>query len=153
MSQSTLHAVAASDEALTIDTWLAPVSLPEGTSIIPFRSPAPREWTFVPQSIMLVPMPAKRIEDTIKDYVGYAVLTHHHRKWLLEHQRDMLEEWTKFDLYFPSDVYLYYDFPNKAVRQFVYRIKYGEDKTWSEEQALIESIPPAGSGRIMMTIT
>ena len=94
-------------------------------------------------------MPAQKVEDAVRDYVGYPVLTHNHRKWLLENQADIPEGYKPFHLYFAGDIYIQNEQGKPEITRFIYRLVF-KNEAWIEEQAIFGHIPSAGSGRIIM---
>lgn len=150
MNKPKLHAVEDSEIIGAVDSWIMPTNLPPDTAILPRRFLGQRLWKFEPEKICLLPMPAQKVENTLKDYVGFAVLTHNHRQWLLENPADIPAEYQPHHIYFPSDSYIHHN-PEKPTEtsRFIYKMVY-KANTWIEEQVCFGLIPSMGSGRIIM---
>lgn len=149
MNPPKLHAVADSEIPGAVDSWTLPTDLPKDTAIIPRMFLGPRMWNFDPATIILLPMPAQKVEDVVRDYAGFPVLTHNHRKWLLENQEAVPEECKPFHLYFPSDVYVHNESGRPEITRYIYRLVF-KNKAWIEEPANFGQIPSVGLGRIIM---
>ena len=147
MNQPMLQAVPLGDREGAVDSWVMPTNLPNGVAIFPRRFQGERFWTFDSEKIILIPMPAQKVEDTLKDYVDYPVLVHNHRHALLASSDNIPEHYQPFILYFVSDVYVRHSKePNQL---FIYCLKYKDGK-WSEDEVRCDTIPGKGTGRIIM---
>lgn len=150
MEPTQLRAVSDTEQAGSVDSWTLPEDLPADVAIFPRRFMGERLWKFNSENILLMPMPAQKVEDTLSDYLDYSVLTHNHRKWFLKNQKEAQELCKAHAIYFLSDVYIRHDptKPPEATR-FIYRITCKDGKC-IEEEVRLESIPPKGTGRIIL---
>jgi hypothetical protein len=150
MNKPKLHAVEDSEITGAVDSSVQPVNLPADTWIAPRKFLGPRFWKFDPASISFIPMPEQQVWKTVNKYSKLPVLTHQHRKWLLENQDKIPTEYREKNIYFPSDVYIYIN-PAKPTEtsRFIYRMVYKGD-AWVEEQVCFNFIPTLESDEFMM---